>query len=184
MKSKVNIKIPKGIEAKVRNTLDEIIQEDSILNEVGEIARRDIIAHIEQAKEPRTGNGFAERQITDGWKTRKSKLRSTNQAFDSRSGGGSKLARLIFTGQWIKSFKTVLGKDKSRKVVTIGPSGIHQPYKNLDGTQSGQAIPNNKLGQYFKEQGRDWTGFPERIRSRIVNVVRAHIRRELTKRNK
>jgi hypothetical protein len=184
MKSKVTIKIPPGLEAKVRSTLDDIIQQDEVLTEVGEIARKDIIANIEQAKEPSTGNGFADREISKGWKDRKSKLRATNQAYDSRSGGGSSLARLIFTGQWIQSFKTILAKQGSRKVITVGPTGIHKPYKNLDGTQSGQAISNVKLGEYFKSQGRNWTGFPERIRTRIVNVVRAHIRRELTKRNK
>lgn len=184
MKSKIEIKVPKGIETKVRSTLDEIIQEDSILLEVGEIARKDIIANIEQAKNPGTGNGFENRQITKEWQNRKQKLRSTNQTFDSRSGGGSGLARLIFTGQWIKSFKTILGKDAGRKVITVGPTGIHQPYKNLNGSTAGNSIDNAKLGEYLKAQGRDWTGFPERIRSRIVNVVKAHIRRSLTKRNK
>lgn len=184
MKSKVSIKIPPGLEKKVKDTLDEIVQRDELLMEVGEIARKDIISHIEQAKSPGTGAGFANRELSSGWKDRKSKLRATNQAFDSRAGGGSKLARLIFTGQWIKSFVTIIDKENSRKMITVGPSGDHKPYKNLDGSTSGQTISNQKLGQYFKEQGRDWTGFPERIRSRIVNVVRAYIRRELTKRNK
>jgi hypothetical protein len=184
MKSKIDIKVPRGIEKNVKATLEEIIQRDSILSEVGEVARKDIVANIVQAKEPETGKPFANRTITKEWKDRKKELSKTNTPFDAASGGGSSLARLIFTGQFIKSFRSRISKATGRKMITVGPEGTRTPYKNKNGTRMGKTPTNEKLGEYLLDQGRDWLGFPERIRKRIVNTVRAHIRRELTKQNK
>lgn len=180
--AKVNVKIPASLEERVRRDLQEIIKRDELLNDVGEIARKSVIQSILQAKEPATGQPFKERKLSDKWRKRKAALSGSNRPVDATAAGGSSLARLVFTGQWLESFKHRIIEQQGKKVVALGPTGTHQPYKNLDGTASGKPIKNETLGKYLLDQGRNWVGIPEKIKKIMINTVRAFIRRELTKR--
>ncbi len=178
--AKFNVKVGPGVEASVRKKIEAQLQSDELLLEVGTIAKNDIVANIVAAKEPATGGSFANPNITPEWRKRKSRLATVNKAFDSASAGGSGKARLIFTGQWIQSITNRIGKMGDKKVIEIGPEGTHQPYTNLNGTKAGKPISNEKLGQYLKDQGRDWTGFPPKTKARLTTAVRNFLRRQLT----
>ena len=178
--ARLDVRVGPDVEASLRRRINEVIQDERLLNEVGAIAAADIKAHIVATKEPETGRNFAVPTITPEWQKRKKRLSTTNQAFDAASGGGTRKARLIFTGQFINSIIHRIGKLNGRKVIEVGPTGMHQPYVGIKGGPVGKSIPNEKLGQYLKDGGRDWTGFPARIQKRLVTAARNFIRRELT----
>lgn len=182
--AKLKVTVGPGVQAAVRAKIDEALQDDKLLKEVGDIARADIVAQIVMAKEPATGKKFASPTITPEWRERKRRLATTNKAFDAASGGGTGSARLIFTGQWIQSIVNRVTKLGGRKVIEIGPTGKHEPYIGIGGDRIGKTITNEQLGEYLREQGRDWTGFPERARKRLVTAARNFLRRKLTTKTK
>jgi len=174
--SKMNITIPKNLQANVRRQLEEAISDPKLLNKVGDIAVKDIKAHILQAKSPETGGAFREPNITPEWQKRKRRLSTVNKAFDGLSGGGSGKARLIFTGQFLQSFNFEI-RDGG---IDIGPDDTpRSPYRNLNGSQVSNTPTNLELGQYLIDQGRDWRGVSKQARARLVNLVRSHMRRKL-----
>lgn len=175
------VSVGKNIEKNTRAILNKILAKPEVIKPAAEITLNEIKLSITQAKEPATGKPFQAPKITDEWKDRKKKLSKKNKPFDALSGGGTSKARLIFTGQWIKSINYFITKPG---VIEIFPTGDHAPYKNLNGTQSGESISNQTLGQYLKDQGRNWVGFPFKIKNRIVKAIQSQIRRELTKRKK
>jgi hypothetical protein len=180
---KMNIRVPKELKANTKKRIETIIQDDEVLNEVGVIARKSAVAQILQAKEPATGNKFSSPTITDGWRERKLRLSTVNTPIDARAGGGSKMARLAFTGQFLKSFIHNITRDlRGRKVVQVGPQGQRTQYRQLKGgTTKGPAL-NETLGQYLIDQGRDWRGVPANIKNVINKAVSAYIRRKLRSR--
>jgi len=182
-KTGVKIKIPKEFPAGVSKTLKDFASDPKLLNQLGEIARKDIVATIIQAKEPSTGNPFKNRTITTGWRDRKKELSGSNAPLDGPAGSG-KLARLVFTGQWIKSFIHKIIKKDGKSTIEIGPSGTHQPYVGVSGKKAGSAVSNEVIGDGLLLQGRNWLGLTERTQTTLRNLVRTYIRRELTKRNK
>jgi hypothetical protein len=180
---KMKITVPKTLEKNVAREINRIIQDDEVLNGVGEIARKDAVAHILQAKEPATGNKFSRPTITKTWQTRKKRLSTVNSPIDSRAGGGGKTARLAFTGQFVKSFiHNITRSATGRKVVEVGPQGMRTQYRNLNGSSAKGPRLNETLGDYLIDQGRDWRGVPERIKTRINTAVRAYIRKKLRSR--
>ncbi len=178
--SRIDIRVGNGVEASIRKQVQDAIKSPDVLKPAAEITLKEIKLKITQAKEPATDKPFQNPTIGNDWKKRKQKLSSTNTPFDAASGGGTKKARLIFTGQFIKSIKYFLSPGR----IVIRPDGDHQPYKNLDGSRSGESMKNETLGQYLINQGRNWAGFPEKVRERIAQAIRNQIRRELTKRKK
>jgi hypothetical protein len=179
MSFRVNVKVPKRLEENVRKRLEDAANNKELVYEVGEITRKNLIVSVLQAKNPASGKPFTSRNITDEWRDRKKALSKVNSAFDSKSGGGSKLARLMFTGQWINSIKTSIERIKGKRVAKISPTGMHDPYKNLDGTTSGNKISNEKLGEYFIDQGRDWRGASIKTRRALVSFVKRFLREKL-----
>lgn len=181
--SKIKVTIPKGVEDKIKKVIFDITNQDELLKQVGEVARKDIVATILKGKSPETGNGFQNRTLTPEWRKRKKSLSRFNSPVDSSAGGGSSVARLVFTGEWLKSFVVgiVQGKQKS---VEIYPDGIHSQYTAVKGGNLGERVPNLKLGEYFIKQGRDWRGVTAKTKGVLVKLVQSYIRRELTKRNK
>ena len=180
-KAKVKFSVPKDLEKKVKERIDQIIQEDEILLDLGKITQAEMIKSILQAKEPGSGQPFKNREITPAWKKRKKALSQKNSPIDSRAGGGSNLARLAFTGQFLKSFKSKIEKTKGgRKQLAIGPEGERKRYIGVKGKPlQGKMPSNDDLGTYLRDQGRDWKQFPEKMRQRLTNLVRAYIRRKL-----
>ncbi len=178
--SKFKVKVGKDVERDVKALVNSIIKRPEVLEPAAKITLNEIKLSIVKAKEPATGKNFSAPKITDKWKQRKKRLSEVNEPFDALSGGGSSKARLIFTGQWINSIVYFL----KPKQIEIRPDGDHQPYKNLDGSKSGKSIPNQTLGKYLAEQGRNWIGFPEKLRARVTKAIQSQIRRELTKRKK
>lgn len=181
-KTQVKITVPKEIEARVSQQLKSYTDDPKLLNQLGEIARKDIVATIIQAKEPATGQPFKNREITTEWRDRKKKLAGSNAPLDGPAGSG-KLARLVFTGQWIKSFVSKIVKNQGKNKIEIGPSGEHQPYVNAEGKTVGKVVDNEVIGKGQLAQGRNWLGVTERTQQTLIKLVRTYIRRELTKRN-
>lgn len=183
MAFKMNIKVPKKLQLRVREKIERIIQDDEILDEVGEIARKDAVAHILQAKNPATDQKF--KPISKEWQKRKRRLSTVNTPIDARAGGATRAARLAFTGGFLKSFThRIVRGYRNRKIVEIGPTGNRSPYRNLNGSRSkGGAKTNQELGKYLIEQGRDWRGVPTRVHKRINTAVRRFIRRKLRSSN-
>ncbi len=182
-KTKVKVTVPAQLEKRVSDQLKSYVGNPELLNEVGVIARKDIVAQIIQAKEPATGQPFKNRNITSEWRDRKKKLSGSNPPLDGPAGSG-KLARLVFTGQWIKSFIHLIKKVEGKNVIEIGPSGQHQPYVNAEGKNVGKVVDNEVIGKGQLAQGRNWLGVTERTQKTLVSIVRTYIRRQLTKRNK
>ena len=180
-KAKVNFILPKNLEQDVKNKIDSIIQDDKLLKDLGEITKAEMVKSILQAKEPGSGQPFKNKTITEDWKKRKKALSSKNTGIDSRASGGSNLARLAFTGQFLKSFKVSIDKTKSgRKQLAVGPDGQRKSYVGVGAKPlKGSNPDNDTLGKYLRDQGRDWKQFPEKIRQRLTNLVRAYIRRQL-----
>ncbi len=181
--SKIKVTIPKGVEDKIKKVILDITNQDELLKQVGEVARKDIVATILKGKSPATGEGFDNRILTDKWKNRKKSLSRVNTPVDSSSGGGSSIARLVFTGEWLKSFIVAIvpGDQKS---IEIFPDGDHSQYTGIRKPKIGKTVPNIKIGQGLIEQGRDWRGITAKTKGVLVKLVQSYIRRELTKRNK
>lgn len=178
VRTSLRINIPKGLKADVSALIEREIQDDSLLKEIGESARRDAIVNILSAKEPASGQSFAVPTITDGWRRRKQQLSRTNNPIDGKAGGRSSLARLAFTGQFLESFRVSIERVRGIKTILVGPEGQRSPYKNLDGSPGSSRAPTNEeLGAYLIEQGRDWTGIPRATIRSIVQRVRARLRR-------
>lgn len=180
-KAKINFILPKSLEKDARDKIDSIIQQDELLKSLGAIVKAEMIKMILQAKEPGTQKPFKNRTITEQWKKRKKALSKKNAAIDSRAGGGSNLARLAFTGQFLESFKVSVDKTRSgRKQLAIGPVGERKKYVGVKGKPlKGKPPSNDSLGKYLRDQGRDWKQFPEKTRSVLVKLVQAYIRRKL-----
>lgn len=183
----VNVKLPKKLGAETQKLLSQALNDKELQKAVAETAIKEIQKSILQAKEPATGNKFAAPTITEKWRKRKRRLATVNPAFDSKSAGGSKLARLIFTGQFLQSFEwtRLRGGFNSfgqtvKALIEVQPNkDLRVPYRNLDGSVAGKPLTNRKLGEYLVEQGRDWTGLPENTRPRLVSLVRSYLRRLL-----
>lgn len=180
----LKVTVNSDVEKKVRDRINAALQDDGLLNEVGTIAKNTIVATIITAKEPATGKPFANPEITPEWRQRKRRLSTVNTPFDPSAGGGSKKARLLFTGQFLKSIVNTITRIGGRKVITVAPSGTHQPYMGIRGEPVGRPIENQTLGQYLIEQGRDWAGFPESSKKRLVTAARNYLRRKLTSQKK
>lgn len=179
--TKLEIKIGPGVEKRVKEIIEKTLQDDRLLKEVGDIARAGIVDSILKTQNPPTGRKFDKPEISDAWQERKKRLSTVNKAFDGSSGGGSKKARLIFTGQFLNSIVNRIGSYRGRKVIEVGPTGTHEPYTGIKGEKLGRPMSNYQLGLYLRDGGRDWTGFPKTLKNRIVTAARNFIRRELTK---
>lgn len=180
MALKTKIKVPDEMESFVKKKLNEIVQDNELLNQVGDIARKDMIVEILKGNEPATGKPFASSKIGKKWREKKKELSEYNTPIDSKAGGGTSVARLAFTGQWLKSLKHTLERNKEgKKEILIFPDGDHKPYSTKSGKSKQKPISNEDLGQYLIEQGRNWKGVSPRIQKRLVNLVRTFIRRKL-----
>lgn len=179
IKTSLRITIPRGLKDSVAKEIESVIGDTKLLEQVGEIARKDTVTNVLKAIEPSSGNQFAAPLITDQWRERKRQLSKVNSPIDGAAGGGSSKARLAFTGQFLASIKATIGRVRGVRTILVGPQGDREPYKNLDGSPSSSTPTNEELGAYLIEQGRDWTGVSRQTIRAMVQLVRAELRRKL-----
>lgn len=185
------VSVGKFVERNTKEVINKILSKREVLEPAAKIALAEIKIAISKGTEPETGRPFSNPQLSEQWMEEKKILKKTNKPFDSVAGGRSRKARLIFTGQWINSFKYAIVRPgflsffvSKPFTIEILPDGTHEPYVDENGKRIGKRIKNRTLGRYLKDQGRNWVGIPARIKSRIIKEVQSQIRRELTKRKK
>jgi len=183
-KIRTNIRVPRGIESRVTRILNETLNDKDLLKEVGTIAVKNAVANISEAKQPKNKAPFKAPRVQQEWMRRKRSLVRRGARAVSGQALSSRLARLAFTGQFLRSMLEsveVIDKGKGKRAVQYGPQGQRKPYP---GVKSRNTPNNEDLGDYLVEQGRDWRGVSDDTREQMAKAAQAKIRRLLRRKNK
>lgn len=178
------VRIPKGLKTRVTRILNETLNDEEMLETIGKIAVKNAVANISEGKQPKDENSFKNPTLSDGWMDRKRSLVKQGTRAVSGQALTSKLSRLAFTGQFLRSMLEsveVIDKGQGKRAVQYGPQGQRNSYSGVSESNT----PNNEeLGDYLVAQGRDWRGVSEDTRKQMVRAAQAKIRRLLSLKNK
>jgi hypothetical protein len=195
MKIKFNQAQIDRLEKNVRERLTKVVEDKSLLFEVGEMAKKLIQMTVRMGKSPLTGSGFD--KLSDGWKKQRVNLEPKDPAFRPNK------SNLTVSGQLMKSIM----HRSYRNVVELFFDGKHSTYtrkktpyriskkrnvqsgfmlrtKSKSGsTIVGKEIDNADLARYVAERGRPFFGFnkffKEKLMIQVKKVVIRYIRRNI-----
>lgn len=178
MSIRTRFKVPPEIKEQVKAKIQEVINDDKLLNKLGDVTTKEVKLKILEGKNPKTDAPFKNPTLTAGWVKKKAQLSSTNTPLSAQAVS-TREARLAFTGEWLRSIKHFIVQEGNQKSIEIRPEGKHSRYIGADGAPIGKVVDNRTIGQGLIEQGRDWRGVSQKTARRLVQLIRAFVRRKL-----
>lgn len=182
---KITIRNIEQNKERVRKILEDAIQDDGLLNDIGNTLVTNMKAKTRLGKDPGTGGRFApldsSKHGTIYQRTGMSQYNKTSEFFRAKK------SNLNFSGQLIDGIKHTIERISGLKYITINSTGERTPYQNKDGTpRSGGAKTNEELSKIHRKEGagkskviRNFLGVSEKMKQQVINKVRAQLRRML-----
>jgi hypothetical protein len=160
------------LEKNVIAAFNKAIVNEQMLNTIGEEIVEDV--KTQTRKGLSIPNKLQDlKLLKEKWITRKERLKTVNSTDPSYEEGASNLS---FTGQLLNSFSHAI---RGPGRILLYFHDFHQPYKNLNGTTSGEEIPNATLAKYLADKGRPFVGVRPSMRLRINRIVKDYVKRAM-----
>jgi len=180
-KTRVFIKLGTSVKSRVTELINNTLQGEKVLNEIGVIAVKSVVQENLKGVNPSNKQQFKS-PLTDKWVERKNELdkRTSTKALGPK--GLSAKPVNLFTGQFLKSLGYEIVNFEGSKAIEIKATDTtpRVPYSNLDGTKS-SVSKNEDIGQGLINRGSDWRGVPQAAVNVITSLINRALRNNLRK---